>query len=452
MVYLHISSSVISKHSVGRKNRKNKHFKMASSVFVKNRRPNLFAEDKYYPTRLKAAENTSLAESIQHERELKLADDEFKRADRMNNALVMKTEDLENRLEKSVYDKMTMEIINHNLKIDRDRLQHNLDNEIRRCQREKEKLEKDLNFQFETQTLKNEMELETNCRKADEVKEKLEKKIEKLSDEIEKLTETLRAKETEISDLKTKFKHEMEENEQQLIDAWEEKIRSIQTEHDQDIVDRVLVEKKLYEDKKNLTRDIANLQDENEDNLAHQGHEFQQTLQNTMEEVNQKWRKKYDNLMDEKYNNEKMLKDSISHLQAKIKDEVDAVEGQWKLNLQQKENEMGFLRNNLEKDLEKTVNYCKSLEDEIQKKQLDFEKELMIKLNERELEVKEECKKKLEDRIKKVTYNLQHEMSLKERDHKFQLERKTVELASVEESLSRAIARKNVAGTDLCCY
>ena len=83
---------------------------------------------------------------------------------------------------------------------------------------------------------------------------------------------------------------------------------------------------------------------------------------------------------------------------------------------------------------------------------MDFEKELVIKLNERELEVKEECKKKLEDRIKKVTYNLQHEMSLKERDHKFQLERKTVELASVEESLSRAIARKNVAGTDLCCY
>merc|ERR1719166_755052 len=81
----------------------------------------------------------------------------------------------------------------------------------------------------------------------------------------------------------------------------------------------------------------------------------------------------------------------------------------------------------------------------MQKKQLDFEKELMIKLNERELEVKEECKKKLEDRIKKVTYNLQHEMSLKERDHQFQLERKTVELASVEESLSRAIARKNVA-------
>ena len=81
--------------------------------------------------------------------------------------------------------------------------------------------------------------------------------------------------------------------------------------------------------------------------------------------------------------------------------------------------------------------------------QLDFENELKIKLNEKELELKEECKKKLEERLNKVNYNLKYEMSLKEKDHKSQMERKIDDKAALEDCLQRAIERKNEVGE---CY
>jgi len=380
---------------------------------------------------------------IKHERFLTLLNDERRRADRKNSSLLIKTVDLENKLERTVHDKMTMEIMNHNLMGVKDHLQHNLDNEVRRCQREKEKLETDHHLQLESRKLKNKMELESSQRKADEAKQKLLKQIEKLTSETAKLMETIRAKDAMISELKMKFKDEMEQKEQQMIEELEEKIRIIQTLHDQDIIARDLVEKKLCEEKKNLTKDIADLQDENENNLAHQRHEFQQTLKNTMEEVNENWRKKCDDIEQQKLNNERALKDAISHLEAKINDEVNASEGQWKLILQQKENEMEFMKNNLENDCEKALANCKNLEDEMQKKEKDFVNELKMKLNEREMQVKEECKRKLEDRIKKVTFNLKHEMDTKERYHKCQMETKINELATVEESLARATAKKS---------
>jgi len=416
---------------------------MASAAAVTNIGPKRVAVDPVAVTKQKEAENAAQAERIQHERDLKVADDDRKRADRENNTLTMQTEDAENKLEKTVHDKITMEIVNHDLKIDRDRLQHNLDNEVRKCEREKEKLEKDLNCQMESKKIKNEMELETNRRKAEEEKQKQEKKIEKLATENAKLTETISNKESEISDLKNKSKEEIDEKKQQLIEEWEEKIRSIQDEHDQDIMERDLVEQKLGEEKKNLDKDREDLQDENEDNLAQQQHEFQQTLQSTMEEVNEKWRKKFDNLEQQKATKEQMLRDSISHLEAKTKDEVDASEAQWKLIVKQKENEIEFMKSNMEKDLEKALDICKNIEDEMKKKQLEYENELKVKLNERELEVKEECKKKLEERIKKVSMNLKYEMDLKEKDYKFQMERKVKEMAAIEDSLSRAVARKN---------
>ena len=153
-----------------------------------------------------------------------------------------------------------------------------------------------------------------------------------------------------------------------MIEEWEEKIRSIQDEHDQDIMERDLVEQKLGEEKKNLDKDREDLQDENEDNLAQQQHEFQQILQSTMEEVNEKWRKKFDSLEQQKATKEQMLRDSISHLEAKTKDEVDASEAQWKLIVKQKENEIEFMKSNMEKDLEKALDICKNIEDEMKKK------------------------------------------------------------------------------------
>merc|ERR1712213_8066 len=112
------------------------------------------------------------AERIQHEREVKLADDKRQQAERENISMARKTEDLESNFERTVHEKMAMEQINHDLKVDKDRLQHNLDNETRRCQREEEKMEKDFSQKMESQKMKNNMELETNKNKADEMKAK----------------------------------------------------------------------------------------------------------------------------------------------------------------------------------------------------------------------------------------------------------------------------------------
>ena len=140
---------------------------------------------------------------------MKVADDDRKRADKENSTLTMQTEDAENKLEKIVHEKMPMELVNHDLKIVKNCLQHNLDNEVRKCEREKEKLQKDLNCQTESKKIKNEMELESNQRKAEEEKPKQEKKIEKLTSEIAKLTETISNKEKHFQVSKIKEENKL---------------------------------------------------------------------------------------------------------------------------------------------------------------------------------------------------------------------------------------------------
>ena len=119
-----------------------------------------------------------------------------------NHFMEMKTEDLENKLKKSFSEKMTMELINQDLKIRRDHLHHYLCQEVRSFQREKENLEKDLILQMESKKLKMEIELEIVKRKADEDRQKLEKKIENLTVETAKLAESISNKEE--MDLKEK--------------------------------------------------------------------------------------------------------------------------------------------------------------------------------------------------------------------------------------------------------
>ena len=111
---------------------------MASSATVFNKLPSKLEVDHKAVEKQRAAENAAQAERIQHEREVKLADDKRQQAERENISMARKTEDLESNLERTVHEKMAMEQINHDLKVDKDRLQHNLDNEVRRCQRETE--------------------------------------------------------------------------------------------------------------------------------------------------------------------------------------------------------------------------------------------------------------------------------------------------------------------------
>merc|ERR1712198_349198 len=160
--------------------------RMASSAMVTNRLPSRLEVDHRAVEKQKAAEYSAQSLRIQHEREVKLADEKRRHSERTNTSMARKTEDLENNLHRSVHEKMTMEQINHDLKVDRDRLQHNLDNEIRRCQREKEKMEKDFNLKMESQKMKNDMEIEINKKKADEMKIKLNEKELELKEENKK--------------------------------------------------------------------------------------------------------------------------------------------------------------------------------------------------------------------------------------------------------------------------
>ena len=238
-----------------------------------------------------------------------------------NHFMKMKTEDLENKLKKSFSEKMTMELINQDLKIRRDHLHHYLCQEVRSFQREKENLEKDLILQMESKKLKMEIELEIVKRKADEDRQKLEKKIENLTVETAKLAENISNKDAEISDLKIKYNEEMDEHELDLIEELEAIIRKIQAEHDQNKMERNQMIKKLEEEKKSITRNIEDIQIENEEN-----HELQQTFETTLEKVNEKWRRIYDTLEQQRLNKWMILNDTIYQLKSEMEDGIDATE------------------------------------------------------------------------------------------------------------------------------
>ena len=90
------------------------------------------------------------------------------------------------------------------------------------------------------------------------------------------------------------------------------------------------------------------------------------------------------------------------------------------------------------------------MENKYLKEKLQLKNEAQMKLNEKVTELNEEFKKKLEERVNTLTSNLKYEMGQKEKDHQYKMERKDVELATMEESLARAEARKNEIGRLLC--
>ena len=82
----------------------------------------------------------------------------------------------------------------------------------------------------------------------------------------------------------------------------------------------------------------------------------------------------------------------------------------------------------------------------MRQKAVDNQNDMKIKLNEKTMNMKEEHMKELNDAVRKETYNLQHQMNLREKNHQFEMEKKAIELAIMEESLTRALARKTEVG------
>ena len=104
------------------------------------------------------------------------------------------------------------------------------------------------------------------------------------------------------------------------------------------------------------------------------------------------------------------------------------------------------MKENFERNLAEENEKNSALEKKYLKEKLQLKNEAQMKLNEKVTELNEEFKKKLEERVKTLTSNLKYEMEQKEKDHLYKMERKDMELATMEESLARAQMRKNEIG------
>ena len=165
-----------------------------------------------------------------------------------------------------------------------------------------------------------------------------------------------------------------------------------------------------------------------------------------IDENTKDWRKKVESLELEKSNMERILQDYMECLETKHRDDLLEIDGKWKLTLEQKETNMDLQREQLKKHIHEATELGKALKNDMLKMTLESENELKIKLNEKAMKIKEEFKKALEEAVQTEVYNLWDQGELKEKKHLFNMEQKTSEIATMQESLSRALARKREIG------
>merc|ERR1712198_695709 len=79
----------------------------------------------------------------------------------------------------------------------------------------------------------------------------------------------------------------------------------------------------------------------------------------------------------------------------------------------------------------------------IRQRSVDNVNELKIKLNDKIMEMKEEHQREVEEAVKKETKNLKNQMEQQAKKHYFEMEKNDIDMATKEDALSRAIARKD---------
>ena len=379
-----------------------------------------------------------------------MVDDDRRREEKKYSELSRQTEDIMKQRDRAVHDNLTEVAMNHDLRMEKDRLQRELDRMLRDQQREKEAMQRDFDQRVHQKKLEHEKELLNDGSKNAEIKKNLDKQIEELKVEIVNLNEEVGRKTVEITKIEADHSEKLIENENRLKTEYEEKIKKIQDDHDQEIAEREIEEARLAQDRKILKNDVDTLNSDHENNLLQRNHEHKQAVEDAIEEVNNKWRNKCLQMEREGESKERGYMNEISHLENKIRDDLKDNEGRWQLTLKQKQNEMDFMKENLEKNLEEVREKNSSSENKFLKEKLQLKNEAEKKLNEKVTELNEEFKKKLEERVTTLTSNLKYEMGQKEKDHQYKMERNDVELATMEESLARAQARKNEIGRFLC--
>ena len=238
----------------------------------------------------------------------------------------------------------------------------------------------------------------------------------------------------------------MFENETRLKTECEEKIKKIQEVHDQVIAESELDEARLTQDRKLLKNDPDTMNHDHENDLLKHNHEHKQAVEDAIEEVNNKWRNKFLQLEREIENKERSHKNEISHLENKRRDDLKEKDGRWQLTLSQKQNEIDFVKESLEKNLVEANQKISASEAKFFREKLQLKNEAEMKLNEKVKELNVEFKKNLDERVDTLTSNLKYEMGQKEKDHQYKIQRKDMELATMEESLARAQRRNNEIG------
>ena len=366
--------------------------------------------------------------------------------EKSNIILQARQEDLEAKQDKADHDQVEELFINSDLKRDRHYLQQNLDIAIRKHQREKENMERNFNQKLELMSLDYLNILEGHQQEAISTKNKLEEIVENMMSEIGILKKKLSDRDIEISKMTVNHKASIKENKQKLIEDFDELIKQILEENEQEIIGRDLKIKKLSEEKSWLLNDIDDQKAVKENNYLHQSQLNLKFLELLIDENTKDWRKKVESLELEKSNMERILQDYMECLETKHRDDLLEIDGKWKLTLEQKETNMDLQREQLKKHIHEATELGKALKNDMLKMTLESENELKIKLNEKAMNIKEEFKKALEEAVQTEVYNLWDQGELKEKNHQFNLEQKATEIASMQESLSRALARKREIG------
>ena len=369
-----------------------------------------------------------------------------RKMEKSNIILQARQEDLEAKQDKADHDQVEELFINSDLKRDRHYLQQNLDIAIRKHQREKENMERNFNQKLELMSLDYLNILEGHQQEASSTKNKLEERVENMTSEIGILKKKLSDKDIEISKMTDNHKASIKENKQKLIEEFDEIIKQILEENEQEIIGRDLKIKKLSEEKSWLLNDIDDQKAVKENNYLHQSQLNLKFLELLIDENTKAWRKKVESLELEKSNMERILQDYMECLETKHRDDLLEIDGKCKLTLEQKETNMDLQREQLKKHIHEATELGKALKNDMLKMTLESENELKIKLNEKAMKIKEEFKKALEEAVQTEVYNLWDQGELKEKNHQFNLEQKATEIASMQESLSRALARKREIG------
>jgi len=189
---------------------------------------------------------------IQYESKIKLADDERRREEKKAMELSRQTEDIQKQRDKAVDDHLTEVAVSHDLSMEKDRLKRELERVVKDHQREKEAMEREFDQRVNQEKLNYEKELQSERSKAADVKKILDKQVEELKVEIVVLNDEVGRKTVEITKFEADHTEKLIENENRLKTEYEEKIKRMQEDHDQEIAEREIEEAKLVEDKKML--------------------------------------------------------------------------------------------------------------------------------------------------------------------------------------------------------